>query len=127
MDAVIACQFSPKAILDYLLTNFPNFRDESNYNGDKIKFHKRAQLLVKDILSNCSASATKRGFSINFDYLSIFADYRVPQILRHYGLILYSEDLEKAIKADFLKDSKMEIEIRSFSLAAGEVVKQSQI
>uniref|UniRef100_A0AC34F659 Queuosine 5'-phosphate N-glycosylase/hydrolase n=1 Tax=Panagrolaimus sp. ES5 TaxID=591445 RepID=A0AC34F659_9BILA len=120
LDAIISLEFSPKNILAYLQLNFPCFCDESDYNGHKIQFHKRAQLLIKDILTNCSESATKRGFTIDFSYLTAFADYRIPQILCYFGLLMYNEALINAIKNGFLENSKMEIEIRAFSVVACE-------
>uniref|UniRef100_A0A914PZ81 Queuosine 5'-phosphate N-glycosylase/hydrolase n=1 Tax=Panagrolaimus davidi TaxID=227884 RepID=A0A914PZ81_9BILA len=124
LEAVISLEFSPKNILEYLQNNFPCFCDESDYNGHKIKFHKRAQLLIKDILTNCPESVTKRGFTTDFSYLTAFADYRIPQILCNFGLLLYNDELKNAIKNGFLENSKMEIEIRAFSIIACERLKE---
>jgi len=45
----------------------------------------------------------------------MFADYRVPQILRHKGIFEYSEGLEKAIDSEqeLAYSSESEVELRA--------------
>jgi hypothetical protein len=69
------------------------------YRGRLVHFYKRAQILVGDLWAaygrpllsdlHTDATCTKKtiyGFS-DMDQLTMFADYRVPQILRFLGVI----------------------------------------
>jgi hypothetical protein len=56
--------------------------------------------------------------------LTMFADYRVPQILRHLGVFVYTEKL--AVDVDARKEipcgSEEEIEIRACTIIAVEML-----
>uniref|UniRef100_A0A7E4UYP1 Queuosine 5'-phosphate N-glycosylase/hydrolase n=1 Tax=Panagrellus redivivus TaxID=6233 RepID=A0A7E4UYP1_PANRE len=123
-EASLNRKFDPKAMVDFLVTNFEHFRDFGQFGSTQIAFHKRAQLLVKDVLTNCAADIKQLGFTIKMDYLSVFADYRIPQVLRHYGLIKYTDELNSAIAAGPLTDPTMEVEIRAITLAACDRLSQ---
>jgi len=43
----------------------------------------------------------------NVEKLTMFADYRIPQILRHYGIIEYNKELKNKI------ENKIELEPNS--------------
>jgi hypothetical protein len=98
----------------------PYFNDVAIYKGQKIHFLKRAQILSAEIW------AAFRGQGIgkfkDLDYLTGFADYKVPQILNYLGVLNYSEKLNKKIENKVLikKGSKEEVEIRGCMLAAIE-------
>jgi len=36
-------------LLNFIITNFPYFKDEKTYNNKKVYFYKRAQLLTSDL------------------------------------------------------------------------------
>ena len=57
----------------------------------------------------------------------MFADYRVPQILRHLKLLNYSKELERKIinKTQIAPGSEEEIEIRASTVIAVEMLKAS--
>lgn len=52
--------------------------------------------------------------------LTMFADYRVPQILRHLGIFEYSQQLEHAIDTEQVMDysSLFEVELRAATVIA---------
>ena len=56
------------------------------------------------------------------DNLTMFADYRVPQSLQHYGAFKYSDELLDHLKAEKLLNSgdRWEQEIRGCSIEAVE-------
>ena len=56
----------------------------------------------------------------------MFADYRVPQILREFGVLEYSEELEKVIdgKVEILHGGEYEVEIRAATVMAVEGIKK---
>ena len=53
----------------------------------------------------------------------MFADYRVPQVLKFYNAIEYSEDLKSFLKRNALLSSgaRFEVEIRASSILACNV------
>jgi hypothetical protein len=53
----------------------------------------------------------------------MFADYRVPQVLYHFGLIEYAESLKSHLRRfqRIKKNSEMETAIRGLSIYACEV------
>lgn len=103
-----------RTLANTIASVFPNFKDESEYEGVKYVFLKKAQLLVSYI-SNINSP----NYSIkNTNMLSAFADYRVPQILRHLNLIHYNEELSEKVDNEELieTDSNEEILIRKATL-----------
>ena len=97
-------------LLNYILDYFTYFKDESIYDGERVYFYKRAQLLVSDILH------VKELNGIEVDYSSLLgcADYKIPQVMNSFGMIEYSEELDNMInnKVEISKDSIYENEIR---------------
>jgi len=70
---------SAVALLNILTKNFPNFQDHSIYQGHQIHFYKRAQILIGDIFGKFNGEGL--GEFNDIDQLTMFPDYRVPQIL----------------------------------------------
>lgn len=64
--------------------------------GKRISFYKRAQILVADYWGLMAARG--QGDIINMDWLTMFADYRVPQALVYLGALRYSDTLMQALK-----------------------------
>ncbi|OHB22484.1 MAG: hypothetical protein A2939_02910 [Parcubacteria group bacterium RIFCSPLOWO2_01_FULL_48_18] len=109
-------------LLEIIVQNFPSFRDVSRYKEKEIYFYKRAQLLVSDLCQMLS----KRGILFkNVDQLTACADYKLPQILRRFGIFEYVPSLAEKIdnKIEIPHDSKEEIEIRANTIRAVEFIK----
>jgi len=106
----------PLAVL--LMANFDSFRDVSNYHGKPVYFMKRAQICAMDV----SLAFESHGLAPldGIEDLTAFADYRVPQALRHLGVLKL--DAETARRGDALqelpRDSDEEIEIRAATIEA---------
>lgn len=105
-----------------LLAFFPNFMDVSNYQGKKVYFLKRAQIFANDLyysLENKSLGCFK-----NLEDLTIFADYKIPQLLEAERVLEYSQDLLAKIKNEELIDagSEEEVEIRANAIHACELL-----
>lgn len=64
--------------------------------GKKISFYKRAQILVADFWGVMEARG--EGDIVSMDWLTMFADYRVPQALVYLGALRYSDALMQALK-----------------------------
>jgi hypothetical protein len=56
----------------------------------------------------------------------MFADYRVPQILRNMGVLVYNDELKEKIdkKIEINFGSREEIEIRAATIIAVELIQQ---
>ncbi len=106
----------PLAVL--LMSNFDSFRDVSNYHGKPVYFMKRAQICALDL----SIAWQTHGFQQleNAEALTAFADYRVPQALRHLGILELDADLAAAVDGgeEVSRDSDAEIEIRAATIQA---------
>ena len=102
-------------LLEYIVNTFNYFYDESIYNGTKIYFYKRAQLLVSDILH-----VRKLVEMVDVDYSNLVgcADYKIPQVMYSLGILEYDYELEfkLARKDEIVENSDYEVEIRANGL-----------
>lgn len=124
LNCVKESKNSAQTLLRTIVTEFPCFRDESIYKGKKVGFYKRAQILVSDIWS-CFEGKGLGKFD-DIDSITMFADYRVPQVLVHFGVLKYSSDLYNKLKAGEILENGCdeELEIRGCSIAAVERIKE---
>ncbi|CAF1491616.1 unnamed protein product, partial [Rotaria sordida] len=83
--------------VELVVKSFPSYRDEAVYDGQRVSFCKRAQIL---------------------DGLTMFVDYRVPQMLSHKGVLVYSSALKGQLqrKKLILYGDPDEYEIRAESI-----------
>ncbi len=123
-NLVKAANKDSQKLLNLVISDFPVFKDESAYNGQTIFFNKRAQLLVSDIYQIFNG----RGFGElkGIESITACADYKLPQILRKFGIFVYSEELAEKIdnKIELEHNSNEEIEIRANTIWAIEFIKQ---
>jgi len=110
-------------LLEMLVSEFSSFHDSSIYKDKEIIFHKRVQLLVSDI----HQMFKKQGLaSKNVDQLTACADYKLPQIMRRFGIMEYSDELANKIdnKIELSHDSEEEVEIRANTIWVVEFMKE---
>lgn len=105
-----------KNLFEYIIENLVYFKDECLYNNEKVYFYKRAQLLTSDILH---IREKKEHIKVDYTHLLGCADYKIPQVMRCYGILEFSEELSQLVdnKIELLENSPMEIEIRANTLA----------
>jgi hypothetical protein len=115
--------YDSERLLNIITSKFDFFNDYAMYKNKKIHFHKRAQLLIGDIYEILHEFQEKSIKNINF--LTAFADYKIPQILRKLNVLKYSEELENLIdkKIEIEFGNPMEIEIRANMIWAIELIK----
>ena len=103
-----------------IIHHFPSFKDTAKYKNKTIYFYKRAQICVYDLSLLNQIKLT------NLNQLTIFADYKLPQLLRHFKVLNYSPALSKKIDSYQLVPplSPEEIEIRSATIQIGELLAQ---
>ena len=112
-------------LLELVISNFPSFADVTRYKDKDVFFYKRAQLLVADIHQIFDGKGY--GNLKNVEEITACADYKLPQILRGFGILKYSASLAEKIdqKVSIQKDSKEEIEIRANTIWAVELIKEA--
>ncbi len=108
-----------------LLRDFPNFEDTPTYKNQQVVFLKLAHLVAEEfdhVLKTHGKECLK-----NMDHICVFADYKLPQLLRAYGVLEYSQQLsEKVDNYELIpKESAEEIEIRAGTIWGVELVRQA--
>ena len=123
--AVEAAGGNAVALARRVIEDFPSFRDVSLYDGAEVRFYKRAQICVADIHGIFGGEGW--GKLSDLDRLTIFADYKLPQVLREEGILVYSAGL--AARVDRLEllppGSPAEVEIRAATIWAGELLRRA--
>jgi hypothetical protein len=111
-------------LVELLVEKLPSFRDVAEYYGTKIYFYKRAQIFAADLYG--SFAGKEWGFFKDMNNLTAFADYKLPQVLRHVGILQYSPSLEHKVDNGILIEagSPEEIEIRANTIWAVELIRQ---
>jgi hypothetical protein len=97
---------APK-LVNILVQTFPGFRDEAIWYGRWVAFYKRAQIAVGDW------NAALKLDLLDMDQLTTFADYRIPQILRHWGTIEYCYELSHRVDSGMELGYHEELSIRA--------------
>ncbi|XP_034942797.1 queuosine salvage protein [Chelonus insularis] len=122
MECVKAAQHSADKLLKLIVNEFECFRDEADFYGHRVSFYKRAQILIGDIWA-CYRGKDLGEFN-DIDLITMFADYRVPQVLMHYGAMRYSNPLLSTLQTgtELAAGSVEEIEIRGCSIEVVERV-----
>lgn len=87
---------SASKLVNLVTMHFPGFRDHAIYGGHQVFFYKRAQIFVGDIWGAYHGKGLGEFNDIN--KLTMFADYRVPTVLKQLGLMSYSESLEEKVR-----------------------------
>ena len=118
MRMIASAGGSAPKLVELIFTHFPGFRDETllDDESNRIVFLKRAQIFVGDV-----DAALKLNLN-ELDRLTTFADYRVPQILRHYDILQYSQELSEMVDSgkEISEGSPDEVSIRAATVVAVE-------
>jgi len=122
VDCVKSCNGSAEQLLKLIVNDFECFRDEADFHGHRVSFYKRAQILVGDIWAFYKGKDI--GEFKDIDKTTMFADYRVPQVLLHFGAMRYSNPLLSTLQSgiELAPGSAEEIEIRGCSIEVVERV-----
>jgi hypothetical protein len=110
-----------------LAENFSSFRDVASYEQYQVTFLKRAQICVSD-LSGAFQGQSWGAFT-NLDQLTIFADYKLPQVLRHFGILVYTPSLARKVDEQVLltPGGAEEVEIRAATIWASELLRRELV
>ncbi|KAK9863549.1 hypothetical protein WJX84_001183 [Apatococcus fuscideae] len=115
---------SASALVRLMLDSFPGFRDTAVYRGQEVAFYKRAQIYVGDLWG--AFQGTGLGRFDDIAQLTMFADYRVPAVLREMEILHYSPALATKVDGQVVLEEggEEELEIRGCTIAAVEMLRQ---
>jgi hypothetical protein len=125
MGAIGDAGGSAVTLIEAVLAALPSFQDTATYQGHEIQFHKRAQILIADLHGAFDGQGP--GAFDDLDRLTAFADYKVPQILRRFGVLEYHPELARSIAAYELipPGDEREVEIRAATIWAVELLRRA--
>lgn len=111
-------------LAELLAERFSSFRDAAGYGGRRVPFYKRAQIFAADLHGAFGGEGW--GAFKDLDQLTAFADYKLPQVLRHLGIFLYSPSLAQKVDDRVLipAGSAEEVEIRACTIVAVDRIRQ---
>lgn len=119
-----------------VVETFPSFRDQVSLDGRQIRIWKRAQILVADSWAAFYPASPElphplypglRGPEIQ--NLTMFADYRVPQILHHLKILTYPPELVTILRNGTMLETgcREELSLRAASIVAVERVRSAML
>jgi len=126
-ELVAAAGGSATKLVEMLAGDFSSFRDQGAYEGQKIFFYKRAQLFAADLHGALGGKGL--GSFRDMNDLTAFADYKLPQVLRHVGVLDYSQGLAEKVDRLMYLDagSGEEVEIRANTIWAVELIRREML
>lgn len=125
LRAIEGAHGSAPRLIRTVLDAFDSFRDVALWNGHQIYFYKRAQILIADLFGAFEGRGP--GEFHDMHTLTAFADYKVPQMLRQFGVLSYAPEVARAIDEYRLVplDSDEELEIRAATIWGVELIRQA--
>ena len=141
VNLIAAARGSAAALAELVVESFPGFRDETIYVDSDgcprpVYFYKRAQIFVGDVWTafgkkrclreecgvGVASGSVDSGAFFDIENLTAFADYRLPQLLRARGVLVYSDSLAAAVDAleEIPPGTPREVEIRAATVIAVE-------
>lgn len=105
--------------------DFSSFADIAEWRGYPVPFLKRAQILIADLRAITGGVGV--GAIRGMEWLTAFADYKLPQRLRALGALVYEEELARTVDSYTLipAGSEPEIEIRAATVWAVEALRRA--
>ncbi|KAH6891256.1 UPF0553 protein c [Thelonectria olida] len=116
---------SAARLVNLLAQDFDCFRDEHPFEDGKIiRLLKRAQILVADLWACFNGESFGEFYDI--DKITMFADYRIPQILVSLGALYCCPGIAAAMKDKKMIESgsSWEIQLRSCSIWCVELIRR---
>ena len=111
-------------LVQILAEKLSSFSDIAEHHGCAVFFYKRAQIFAADLFG--AFKGKKWGLFSDMDQLTAFADYKLPQVLRHLGILVYAHGLAQKVdqKVFLAAGSQEEVEIRANTVRAVELIRK---
>ena len=121
---VASADCSAVALARLLGRELSSFRDVATFRGEEVFFYKRAQLFAADLQG--AFEGKDWGAFHDLEKLTAFADYKLPQVLRHVGILEYAKPLAERVDQRVLLEpgGLEEVEIRSNTIWAVELIRK---
>jgi hypothetical protein len=109
-------------LAETLADTFPAFDDTWPLYGRRVRFYKRAQLAVAMLYEAFGGQGW--GQLNRTEKLTVFADYKLPQVLRHLGILVYDTSLSAVVDSEvpIRAGDPREVEIRVATVWAAELM-----
>ncbi|MEZ6084976.1 MAG: queuosine salvage family protein [Phycisphaerae bacterium] len=103
-------------IVEILARDFPSFRDVAMHSSESVVFLKRAQICVADLHRTLTANGL--GGLGGLESLTVFADYRLPQLFRHVGALVLNPQLAATVdqELEVANGAAEEVELRAVTI-----------
>ncbi|CEJ58063.1 hypothetical protein PMG11_06734 [Penicillium brasilianum] len=123
-NCIDSANYSAAGLVNIITESFDCFRDETVFHGKRVRLYKRAQILVADLWA--CFNGEDFGEFHDIDKITMFADYRIPQMLHQLGCMRYSPSLESHIRSlkPITPGSNWEVELRGTSIWCVELIKR---
>lgn len=95
-NLVLAAKRSAVRLVALLVAHLPGFRDHAIYGGRQVFFYKRAQIFAADVHGAFRGKGL--GAFTDIAELTMFADYRVPVVLRKLEVLRYDPALASQVR-----------------------------
>lgn len=124
-EIVASAGGSGEALVADVVRRFPSFDDVATYDDQPVRLYKRAQILVSDLHGIFAGRGL--GVFTDLDRLTAFADYKIPQVLREAGILVYDPALTATVDGQTLipPGDPREVEIRAGTVWGCELLRQS--
>jgi hypothetical protein len=124
-NAIAEANGDAVALAQFLVTRFPSFDDQRMLDGVRIPFYKRAQLAAAMLYGAFGGQGW--GALAHTDRLTVFADYKLPQVLRRLGILVYDDALAATVDGLELipAGDRREVEIRVATVWAAELMRRA--
>lgn len=115
---------SAATLVSLLTTHFPCFNDIAVLDDRIVHFHKRAQIFIADLWA-CFEGQSYGSFH-DIGTITMFADYRIPQMLHSLGCLRYSPSLENRIRGfkEVESGCRWEVQLRGCSIWCVEIIRR---
>lgn len=122
---IAAARGDAPTLVRLLVDRFPSFDDAWPLEGVRIPFYKRAQLTAAMLFEACGGHGW--GQLGRTDELTVLADYKLPQVLRRLGILVYDPALAAAVDSRTLipAGDRREVEMRVATIQACELMRRS--
>jgi len=124
LKLVEAAKRSALTLVRLLAAKLRSFRDVAEFGGHEVFLYKRGQLFAADLYG--AFNGKDWGHFHDIDKLTAFADYKLPQVLRHVGIFNYAESLASKVDQQIQLEpgSPGEVEIRANTIWAVELIRR---